>query len=139
MNTYRVLTVKQPYAGLIVLGLKTLETRSWNTKYRGELVIHASAKPDKVTLDKYMYDLTTPALVPDAILTNGAFIGIVNLADCFPQSELLDRYGHVNLKTRIYSHWDIDNHFAWALENPRIVNFTPAKGKLGIWKWEGEL
>ena len=37
----RVLTVRQPWASLIALGVKTIETRSWRTDYRGPLVIHA--------------------------------------------------------------------------------------------------
>lgn len=39
----RVLTVRQPWASLIALGVKTIETRSWSTDYRGPLAIHAAA------------------------------------------------------------------------------------------------
>jgi hypothetical protein len=38
-----VLTLHQPWASLIALGVKTIETRSWSTKYRGPLAIHAGA------------------------------------------------------------------------------------------------
>lgn len=37
----KVLTLHQPYASLIAIGAKTIETRSWPTKYRGPLAIHA--------------------------------------------------------------------------------------------------
>ena len=40
----KVLTLHQPYASLIALGLKTIETRSWSTKYRGPLAVHAAAR-----------------------------------------------------------------------------------------------
>ncbi len=40
----KVLSILQPWASLCVLGHKKIETRSWNTKYRGELYIHASKK-----------------------------------------------------------------------------------------------
>ena len=40
----KVLTLHQPYASLIASGLKTIETRGWNTKYRGPLAIHAAAR-----------------------------------------------------------------------------------------------
>ena len=37
----RALTIRQPWASLIAAGVKTIETRSWSTKYRGPLAIHA--------------------------------------------------------------------------------------------------
>ena len=40
----KVLTLHQPWASLVALGVKTIETRSWSTKYRGPLAIHAGAK-----------------------------------------------------------------------------------------------
>ena len=43
----KVLSLIQPWASLAVLGHKKIETRSWNTKYRGELFIHASSKKNK--------------------------------------------------------------------------------------------
>ena len=39
----KVLTLHQPWASLIALGVKTIETRGWSTTYRGPLAIHASA------------------------------------------------------------------------------------------------
>ena len=42
----KVLTIKQPWATLIMQGYKRFEFRSWQTKYRGDLLIHAG----KVTL-----------------------------------------------------------------------------------------
>lgn len=40
----KALTLWQPWASLVALGVKTIETRSWSTKYRGPLAIHAAAK-----------------------------------------------------------------------------------------------
>ena len=40
----KVLSVKEPFATLILNGIKKIETRSWKTNYRGELFIHASGK-----------------------------------------------------------------------------------------------
>ena len=40
----KVLTLHQPWASLVALGVKTIETRSWSTQYRGPLAIHAAAK-----------------------------------------------------------------------------------------------
>lgn len=47
----KVLTLHQPWASLIALGVKTIETRSWSTAYRGPLAIHAgSTWPKMMTL-----------------------------------------------------------------------------------------
>lgn len=40
----KAISIQNPWAGLIILGLKSYETRSWNTKHRGKLAIHSSAK-----------------------------------------------------------------------------------------------
>lgn len=43
----KAITIIQPYATLIAVGEKGLETRGWPTKHRGELAIHAGMKIDK--------------------------------------------------------------------------------------------
>jgi hypothetical protein len=41
----KVILIRQPYASLICWGIKTIENRTWDTSYRGRLLIHASGKP----------------------------------------------------------------------------------------------
>ncbi len=41
----KAISVKEPWAGMIASGKKTIETRTWKTKYRGEILIVASLKP----------------------------------------------------------------------------------------------
>lgn len=43
----KVITIKQPWATLIMQGYKRFEFRSWQTKYRGDLLIHAGKGRDK--------------------------------------------------------------------------------------------
>ena len=51
-RTVKVLTIRQPWALLVALGVKTIETRSWSTKYRGPLTIHAGArKPRRIWVE----------------------------------------------------------------------------------------
>src|SRR5690348_3780607 len=45
MKTYRAISLKQPWANLVADGIKTIETRKWNTRYRGDVVICSSKKP----------------------------------------------------------------------------------------------
>lgn len=49
----KVLSLKQPFAELVVSGKKTVELRKWNTKFRWEFLIHASKVPDKNNMVKF--------------------------------------------------------------------------------------
>ena len=49
----KVITVKQPYATLIAEGLKKYEFRTWNTKYRGDILIHAGKTVDKKAIERF--------------------------------------------------------------------------------------
>ena len=57
----KVITIKQPFATLIAEGLKEYEFRTWKTKFRGELLIHAGYGIDKIAIEKYKnYNLDYP-------------------------------------------------------------------------------
>ncbi|MGD9275555.1 MAG: ASCH domain-containing protein [Candidatus Pacearchaeota archaeon] len=49
----KALSLKQPFAELILHGKKKIELRNWNTKFRGEFLIHASKIPDKSAMKKF--------------------------------------------------------------------------------------
>lgn len=53
----KCLSIKQPFADLIATGAKTIELRTWNTKYRGEFLIHASNKLDHEICKLYKIDI----------------------------------------------------------------------------------
>lgn len=70
------LSVKQPYAKLIMDGLKTTELRSWNTDYRGVLYIHASAEPDQKAMERFKIDeaaVPLRAVIGRVLLYNTVF------------------------------------------------------------------
>ncbi len=70
----KVITVKQPFATLIAEGVKEYEFRTWKTKYRGEILIHAGKGIDKKAMKKFeMYHFDYPS---------GCIIAKANLADC---------------------------------------------------------
>ena len=70
---YVALSVRQPWAYLIVMGQKTIELRSWSTPYRGLLLIHAAKKVDEKAM-RY-FDLQ------DSGLDTGCLVGGVELVD----------------------------------------------------------
>jgi hypothetical protein len=73
------LSVKQPWAALLVLGLKTVEVRTWPTRRRGRVFIHAAKNPDDRPEGWAL--LTTPELRALANL-RGGLIGVGELIDC---------------------------------------------------------
>ncbi len=123
----KALTIWQPYAQAIALGLKKFETRSWSTKYRGKIAIHASVKPlskeRKLLAEKY--DIKN--------FSFGEIIVIADLTDCILMTEKF-------IKSQPQSELDLGNwcigNYAWKLENIQIL--TPpqkASGKQGLWNW----
>ena len=67
----KCLSLRQPYAELLVSGKKTIELRSWNTKFRGQFLIHASKKIDEEACERN-------AINPSTFVT-GALIGKATL------------------------------------------------------------
>lgn len=65
----RILSLKQPYAGLMLYG--KIETRTWNTKYRGDVIIHASAgkysKPAIERISGRMVDKFYQSITPGGV------------------------------------------------------------------------
>ena len=67
----KCLSLKQPYAELLVSGKKTIELRKWNTAFRGKFLVHASKNIDKERLDFLGIDynnLTLGAIIGSALL-----------------------------------------------------------------------
>lgn len=116
----KVLSLKQPFAELVVSGKKTIELRKWNTKFRGEFLIHASKVPDWDAMNKFGFKE----------LPCGFIVGKAKLIE-------VNKYGSKedNLKDR-------DKHLAdsgWGdygfvlVDAEKFSEFIPAKGKLGFW------
>ena len=108
----RVLTIRQPWASLIVAGIKDVENRSWATRHRGKLGIHAASRYDQSLVDEYG-DLLNDDL------PLGALIGSVTLVDCVQGSR---------------SEWALPERWHWVLANPKkLVRPRWVPGKLGLW------
>lgn len=122
----RVLTIKQPWASLIINGYKKYEFRSWKTNYRGKILIHAGLSTEKLEQQRFnSYNLN---------YINGAIIGEAYITDCILVDESFDK----KLRTidkNVYKNNHIDN-YAWKLENIKIYdNPIYIKGKLGLWNY----
>lgn len=76
----RALSLKQPWAWAVVKGIKDIENRKWSTKFRGEVLIHASTNYDPLG-DIILKEEGIEAPVKP-LLNYGAIIGKVTIVDC---------------------------------------------------------
>ena len=126
----KAVTIWQPYAVAIRLGLKHYETRSWSTKYRGPIVIHAAQKQptnrEKELIEKYK--------ISDADLAFGVPIVICELEDCIPITE---KFIKQQYKTELdFGDWQI-GRFAWKLKIVKVlVKQKNIRGQQGLWNIE---
>jgi len=134
----QAISLTQPWAQLVVLGSKRVETRSWPTRYRGEIAIHASKGYPESAQNLALYNSSfAKSLIKhnfDAFnLPLGAIVGTVEITDCLP-TEKADEIG-------LYSHhaeWSFGDYgagrYMWLLANPRMFEIPiPCKGALKIW------
>ena len=125
----KVLSIKEPWASLIMNGTKKIETRSWKTKYRGEIYIHASLSKAKITKPE-VYEL-----IKDMNFKCGYIICKCNLVDCI---YMTDEYVN-DMKTNHYEeyicgHYEV-GRYAWIVEGVKVIEPIKAKGKLGLWNY----
>ncbi len=125
----KALTIKQPWASLIMGGYKRFEFRSWKTNYRGSLLIHAGKGVDKeaiIRLKKYL---------PDK-LPQGKILGKVNIVDCIKCDE---EFKNMCLEENkdVYAKSVFNEEYAWQIEGVEVFeNPIEINGKLGLWNYE---
>ena len=128
----RCLSIHQPWCYAILHQGKAVENRTWPTRYRGPLLVHASksrasydAQSPDIWRERYGVDLP-----PWDSLVKGAIIGVVELADCVPASGegLTDRQ-----RDWLASHPFTEGPVCWVLKNPRaFAEPIPFRGAQGL-------
>ena len=90
------LSIKQPWAALVVQGLKTIEVRRWPTARRGRILIHAARVPDK-RAEAWKH---VPEPMRPLAQLQGGIIGAVELTECRRYADLaaflVDQAAHYN-------------------------------------------
>ncbi len=124
----KVLSIRQPWAWLIIHGGKDIENRTWHTKYRGRFLVHASkGMTGKEYCDGLEFAMRAgwisespefPFPTSQQMLQEwcGGIIGSVELVDCVTASESPWYMGEVG----------------FVLRDPKPILFTPYKGRLGL-------
>lgn len=153
----KALTILQPWASLIACGAKQIETRSWATKYRGEIAIHAGKNEQFISAVRnepfasalsHIYNPSKMAMGFDC----GKVIAIADLVAC---SRVIGKSTYwsgplglirVTLENgRIITGTEREfgdyayGRYAWILDNVQQIKPITAKGSQGIWDWEGQV
>ena len=129
----KVISIKEPFATLIMNGSKLIETRSWKTNYRGELYLHASGKSlAKEYLNPYVLEL-----VKDMDMNYGNIICKGNLVDCIYMDEEFLKKIQSNNKEYNLGLYEL-GRYAWVFEDVVPIKLIKAKGKLNIWEYDNK-
>jgi hypothetical protein len=118
----KTLSIKQPWAELILEGKKKIEIRKWDTKFRGEFLIHASKNPDKEAMKKFGFNN----------LPCGFIIGKVKLIDVkkYDTDNEFEKDKNFHLATREWG------NYGFILESPERIKPIQINGKLGFWEFK---
>lgn len=128
----KAITIKQPWATLIAEGYKEYEFRTWKTKYRGDILIHAGKGIDKKAMERFKnLNLEYPA---------GQIIAKATLTDCIYVDEefaqKLIKKAPVVYKGLINKgDWD---GYGFKLENVEKIKPIEVNGKLSLWDYDYE-
>lgn len=106
----KAITILQPFAWLIVAGIKDVENRTWRTKYRGPLLIHAGKRLHSTPIE--MIEAQMSIAIPRDALEFGGVIGCVELVDVVEKSP---------------SRW-FSGPYGFVLARARSVSFEPVRG-----------
>ena len=121
----KIITLKQPWATLIILGYKKYEFRSWKTNYRGKILIHAGKGIDKEGMKRVeCLNLEYPT---------SKILGEVEIVDCIKLNKNINKK-IIRENSIIYGSDENREGYAWVLNNNKKLNDNRViKGKLGIW------
>ncbi len=146
----KTITIIQPWATLIALEEKKFETRSWPTKHRGPLAIHAGKKIDRDVCQQEPFKsiLAKHGYTADNLPT-GSVVAVADLKECFKvRRDVLGGVVALESDTRKTHFNTLDKEFAfgfyasgrlaWEMTDvQRLPEPIPAKGQQGLWNWEG--
>ena len=115
----KAISIRQPWAWLILNGGKDIENRTWPTTVRGRVLIHAGKGMTRKEHDdgaEFYWKLTHRLLPHFAMIDRGGVVGSVEIIDCVTTSESPWFFGPYGFK----------------LARPQILPFQPLNGRLGF-------
>jgi hypothetical protein len=143
MQVIKAISLWQPWASFVILGIKGFETRSWDTNVRGEIGIHAAKKVipfddafghlvrsiEGQRIMDYLQSRIIEAYGDYKNLPVGAVLGTVNLKDTF-STEIRNKLSYIERVLGDYS----PGRFAWQLKDQKLFDTPiPVSGHQGFW------
>ena len=130
MEKYKVLSVRQPFASLLVSGMKDVENRSRRTNFCGTVLIHASATMHQRVDDIKGWEFAGLNEIGKIILEEAEKVKSKNLFSCI--------IGCVDIVDCVQNHpskWAEEGQWHWVCANARMFDhpIRSVKGKPGFW------
>jgi len=123
----KAITLWQPWATLVALGYKEIETRSWPTSYRGPLAIHAAKRVSYH--DMFLFE----DLLKGVTLPLGRVVATCELVDVQRIGYNWSHLSHLEIRLGDFS----IGRYAWILRNIHPLDPpVTAQGRQGLWDWE---
>jgi len=127
------LSLRQPWAWMVVHGGKTLENRKWRTHRRGAFIVHAAKGMTRAEYDDAVAfaSVADPRVVVPAFadLVRGGFMGRACIVDVIPPCFVPG--APLTLFSKVCTHrWHMPEQFAFVLEDAAPLPFVPWKGEL---------
>ena len=119
----KAISLKQPWASLVAIGKKTIETRTWSTNYRGDLLIVSSKTMDKNFPLKNFSEVFFE-------IPFGETLAIVNLVDCRPMRKEDEDLACCKIYAGAY---------AWIFSKVIKIDPFTIRGNLGLWNTDYKL
>ena len=121
----KALSLKQPFAELVVSGRKTIELRKWNTRFRGRFLIHASKIPDKKAMKKFGFSQ----------LPSGCIVGMASLIGVKKYNNNLE----LNKDNKLHLASKEWGSYGFILDDIKRVEIIPCNGRLNFWEFNGKI
>ncbi len=133
----------QPWASLVAVGAKKIETRGWATKFRGPLAIHAAKRQfggwDRADREWLLAAAEAFGVDPKRLcryideLPRGAIVATCEIVAC--ERVLIHPPADIVRPELLFGNFD-SGRYLWRLENvQRVDPPVPAKGMQGMWEW----
>lgn len=130
----KAITIKQPFASLIAEGYKIYEFRSWKTKYRGEILIHAGKGIDKEAMKRFEYlnlDYPTGKIIAKAIIEDCVEVD-EDMKEKLRKLDPIVYKGAINYKGE-------KNEYGFKLKDVKKIEPKEAKGALSFWEYNEKI
>ena len=139
VDRMKAISLLQPWASLVMMGLKHWETRSWPTKHKGDIAIHASkgmceAGCDLMVRDETLRMFAAKGMFPSFNeLPRGVVLGVCSLHQCVRSDSLTAAEVGSDAAYGDFS----SGRWCWFLMvKEKFKEPVPARGMQGLWNWE---